>query len=178
MKGYWNEPEATARTLVDGWLHTGDIGHLDDKGYLHITDRKRDFIKNSGGDMIAPAKVEGALTLTAEIAQAMVVGDQRPYLVAIIVPDPEFAHHHAGRNADLAVLAGDAGFNKAIGDIVAQVNAALPVVERVRRFIIAAEPFTTGNGQMTPTLKIRRHAIRAVYGDALDALYDGRSAAA
>ncbi len=178
MKGYWNEPEATARTLVDGWLHTGDIGHLDDKGYLHITDRKRDFIKNSGGDMIAPAKVEGALTLTAEIAQAMVVGDQRPYLVAIIVPDPEFAHHHAGRNADLAALAGDAAFNKAIGDIVAQVNAALPVVERVRRFIIAAEPFTTGNGQMTPTLKIRRHAIRAVYGDALDALYDGRSAAA
>jgi len=85
MKGYWNDPEATARTLIDGWLHTGDIGRLDPDGFLHITDRKRDFIKNSGGDMISPARVEGALTLAPEIAQAMVVGDRRPYLVAILV---------------------------------------------------------------------------------------------
>jgi long-chain acyl-CoA synthetase len=82
MKGYWNDPEATARTLADGWLKTGDIGHLDAQGYLRITDRKRDFIKNSGGDMIAPAKIEGALTLQSEIAQAVVFGDQRPHLVA------------------------------------------------------------------------------------------------
>jgi long-chain acyl-CoA synthetase len=178
MKGYWNDPEATARTLTDGWLATGDIGHLDAEGYLHITDRKRDFIKNSGGDMIAPAKVEGSLTLTAEIAQAMVFGDQRPYLVGIIVPDPEFAAHHASPEAELATLADDPSFIKAVGDIVAQVNATLPAVERVRRFIIAREPFTTANGQMTPTLKIRRHAIRAAYGEALDALYDRGSAAA
>src|SRR3984885_13454984 len=91
MKGYWNDPEATARTISDGWLRTGDIGHLDADGYLHITDRKRAFIKNSGGDMISPAKIEGALTLQAEIAQALVFGDQRPHLVAILVPDPEFA---------------------------------------------------------------------------------------
>jgi long-chain acyl-CoA synthetase len=178
MKGYWNDPEATARSLTDGWLATGDIGHLDAEGYLHITDRKRDFIKNSGGDMIAPAKVEGSLTLTAEIAQAMVFGDQRPYLVGIIVPDPEFAAQHAGPAAELAALADDPAFVKAVGDIVAQVNATLPAVERVRRFLIAREPFTTANGQMTPTLKIRRHAIRAAYGEALDALYDGRSVAA
>ena len=88
MKGYWNDPEATARTIADGWLKTGDVGYLDDDGYLRITDRKRDFIKNSGGDMIAPAKIEGALTLPPEIAQAMVCGDQRPHLVAILVPDP------------------------------------------------------------------------------------------
>src|SRR6202035_6198879 len=113
---------------------------------------------------------EGALPLTAEIAQAMVVGDQRPYLVAIIVPDPEFAQHHAGRGADLAALANDAGFLKELGDVVAQVNATLPAVERVRRFVIASEAFTTAHGQMTPTLKIRRHAIRAAYGEALDAL--------
>jgi long-chain acyl-CoA synthetase len=178
MKGYWNDPEATARSLADGWLATGDIGHLDGDGYLHITDRKRDFIKNSGGDMIAPAKVEGSLTLTAEIAQAMVFGDQRPYLVGIIVPDPEFAAHHAGPKAELAALAEDPVLIKAVGDVVARVNATLPAVERVRRFIIAREPFTTANGQMTPTLKIRRHAIRAAYGAALDALYDSRSAAA
>jgi long-chain acyl-CoA synthetase len=178
MKGYWNDPEATARTLADGWLATGDIGHLDNDGYLHITDRKRDFIKNSGGDMIAPAKVEGSLTLTSEIAQAMVVGDQRPYLVGIIVPDPEFAAQHAGPKAELAALADDPGFIKAVGDVVARINATLPAVERVRRFIIAKEPFTTANGQMTPTLKIRRHAIRAAYGEALEALYEGKSAAA
>jgi long-chain acyl-CoA synthetase len=178
MRGYWQEPEATARTITDGWLHTGDIGYLDERGYLHITDRKRDFIKNSGGDMIAPSKVEGALMLAPEIAQAMVAGDQRPHLVAVLVPDPEFARHHAGREPDLAALAGDAAFNKALSDVVARVNAGLPQIERVRRFVIASEPFSTANGQLTPTLKVRRHAVRAVYGAALDSLYEGRSAAA
>jgi long-chain acyl-CoA synthetase len=178
MKGYWNDPEATARTIIDGWLATGDIGHLDEHGYLRITDRKKDFIKNSGGDMIAPAKIEGALTLAPEIAQAMVFGDRRPYLVAILVPDPEFAAHYAGRSTDLAALCGDPGFNKALGDVITRINQPLPAIERVRRFIIASEPFSTGNGQLTPTLKIRRHAIRAIYEDALETLYDSKSAAA
>ncbi|MBV9551249.1 MAG: long-chain fatty acid--CoA ligase [Alphaproteobacteria bacterium] len=178
MKGYWNDPEATARTLNGGWLATGDIGHLDRRGYLRITDRKRDFIKNSGGDMIAPSKVEGALTLAPEIAQAIVFGDQRPHLVAVLVPDPEFATHYAGRNADLAVLAADAGFYKALDDIVARVNATLPANERVRRFVIASEPFSTGNGQLTPTLKVRRHVVRAAYAAALDELYERKGAAA
>ncbi|HVC53747.1 MAG TPA: long-chain fatty acid--CoA ligase [Stellaceae bacterium] len=181
MKGYWNDPEATARALDDGWLRTGDVGHLDADGYLYITDRKRDFIKNSGGDMIAPARVEGALTLTHEIAQAMVFGDRRPYLVAVIVPDPEFAAHYAHDHcpgADLAALAKNSGFAKAIGDAVARVNRTLSGGERIRRFVIAAEPFTIANGQMTPTLKVRRHAIREVYGAALDALYEGKGMAA
>ncbi|HML09758.1 MAG TPA: long-chain fatty acid--CoA ligase [Stellaceae bacterium] len=178
MKGYWNDPEATARTIADGWLKTGDIGFLDAENYLRITDRKRDFIKNSGGDMIAPAKVEGALTLAHEIAQAMVWGDQRPHLVAILVPDPEFTRHICGPGADLTALADHQGLQKALSDVVTAVNAKLPPIERVRRFIIAREPFTTGNGQLTPTLKIRRHVVRSIYGEALDALYEGRSAAA
>ncbi len=178
MKGYWNDPEATARTISDGWLKTGDIGFLDADSRLCITDRKRDFIKNSGGDMIAPSKVEGALTLAPEIAQAMVTGDQRPYLVAIIVPDPEFTAQIAGRGAELADLVEHPGLTKALGDVVSRVNASLPSVERVRRFIIAKEPFSTANGQLTPTLKIKRHAVRAVYGEALEALYDTKSAAA
>jgi len=181
MPGYWNDPESTARTVNDGWLHTGDIGHLDDDGYLHITDRKKDFIKNSGGDMIAPAKIESDLTLMPEIAQAIVFGDRRPYLVAIIVPDPEFATQYAlahNIGPDLATLSGDAGFTKAIGDAVAKVNRSLANAERVRRFIIAAEPFTIANGQMTPTLKVRRHAIREIYDPALDALYEGKGIAA
>jgi long-chain acyl-CoA synthetase len=178
MKSYWNDPEATARTLKDGWLATGDVGHLDEDGYLRITDRKRDFIKNSGGDMIAPAKVEGALTLEHEIAQAMVYGDRRPYLVAILVPDPELATTIAGSGVDLAALTDHAGLVKALGEVVARVNATLPANERVRRFIIAREAFTTANGQLTPTLKIKRHAVRAFYGTALEALYEAREAVA
>ena len=165
MKGYWNDPEGTARILAEGWLHTGDVGEIDADGYIRITDRKRDFIKNSGGEMIAPARVEGYLTLEPEIAQAMVSGDRRPYLVAVIVPDPELARDVTDPQ-------------KAIGAAVARVNRVLSPAERVRRFILAAEPFTIANGQLTPTLKIRRHAIRERYGEALDRLYDGKSIAA
>ena len=180
MKGYWNDPEASARALADGWLHTGDVGFLDEDGYINITDRKRDFIKCSGGDMVSPARVEGYLTLQPEIGQAMVFGDRRPYLVAVIVPNAEFLDAYLqrrGGTADLASLAGDGELQKLIGAAVARVNAELTPVERVRRFVIAGEPFTTANGQMTPTLKIKRHAIRHAYGEALQALYEGKASA-
>jgi long-chain acyl-CoA synthetase len=180
MRGYWNDPETTARAVAGGWLHTGDVGEIDDDGYLRVTDRKRDFIKNSAGEMISPARVEGYLTLEPEIAQAMVFGDRHPYLVAVIVPDADFA---AGFAADagaveFSALAAQPGFSKAIGAAVARVNRVLAPAERVRRFLIAAEPFTIANGQMTPTLKVRRHVIRDEYGAALDALYDGKGLAA
>jgi long-chain acyl-CoA synthetase len=181
MKGYWNDPQASAQAIVDGWLHTGDVGRIDEDGYIRITDRKRDFIKNSGGEMISPARVEGYLTLEPEIAQAIVFGDRRPYLVAVLVPDGEFTNHFAAENsttADLAALAANARFTKAIGGVVARVNRGLSPVERVRRFVIASEPFTIANGQMTPTLKVKRHAIREVYGAAIDSLYDGKGIAA
>jgi long-chain acyl-CoA synthetase len=181
MKGYWNDPQATAQALVDGWLHTGDVGWVDDDGCIHITDRKRDFIKNSGGEMISPARVEGYLTLEPEIAQAMVFGDRRPYLVAVVVPDTDFAAAFAGENsvpAEIAALAADPKFAKAVGAAVARVNRDLAPIERVRRFAIAREPFTIANGQMTPTLKVKRHAIRDAYGGAIDALYDGKGIAA
>ena len=177
MKGYWRDPEATARALRDGWLHTGDVGELDADGYIRITDRKRDFIKNSGGEMLSPARVEGYLTLQPEIGQAMVFGDRRPYLVAVIAPHADFLDAFAARRGvkpDLAALAQDAELLRQIGAAVARVNGELSPVERVRRFIIAREAFTTANGQMTPTLKIKRHAIRHVYGEALLALYEPR----
>jgi long-chain acyl-CoA synthetase len=180
MKGYWNDPEATAQVLKDGWLHSGDVGLLDEDGYLRITDRKRDFIKNSGGEMISPARIEGYLTLEPEISQAMVFGDRRPYLVAVVVPDPEFAASYVPEDAsaDLATLAADLGFTKAIGAVVARVNQRLSPGERVRRFAIAIEPFTIANGQMTPTLKIKRHVIREAYGSAIDGLYQTKDIAA
>ena len=180
MKGYWNDPEATAQTLEEGWLHTGDIGTVDEDGYLRITDRKRDFIKNSGGEMISPARIEGYLTLEPEISQVMVFGDRRPYLVAVVVPDPEFvaAYVDGEGSADLSALAADPGFTKAIGATVNRVNLTLMPSERVRRFVVATEAFTIANGQMTPTLKIKRHVIRERYGAALDALYHSKEIAA
>jgi long-chain acyl-CoA synthetase len=181
MKGYWNDPESTARTIQDGWLHTGDIGEFDADGYLKITDRKRDFIKNSGGDMISPARVEGYLTLEPEIAQVMVYGDRRPYLVAVIVPDAEFLAAFARQNGkesrELAALADDPELHKAVSAAVTRVNRQLGSLERVRRFVIATDAFTVPNGQLTPTLKIKRHAIRAAYGSALLALYETKAAA-
>jgi long-chain acyl-CoA synthetase len=180
MAGYWNDPEATAQALGGGWLHTGDVGLIDEDGYLRITDRKRDFIKNSGGEMIAPARIEGYLALEPEIAQVMVFGDRRPYLVAVLVPDPECvaACVPGDLAADPAALAADRRLAKAVGAAVARVNQTLSPNERVRRFVIAAEPFTIGNGQMTPTLKIKRHVIRETYGVALDALYQTKDIAA
>jgi long-chain acyl-CoA synthetase len=180
MKGCWNDLEATVQALSGGWLHTGDIGAMDDDGYLRIIDRKRDFIKNSSGEMIFPARVEGYLALEPELSQAIVFGDQRPYLVAIVVPDPEFVAGYTaeGTQPDLTALAADPGFNKAIAAAIARVNRSLTPSEQVRRFLIASEPFTIDNGLMTPTLKIKRHAIRDAYGSTLEALYQTREAAA
>ena len=174
MKGYWNDPEASARALADGWLHTGDIGQIDEDGFLLITDRKKDFIKTSGGDMVAPARIEGHLTLEAEVGQAMVFGDNKPYLVAVIVPSLELVEGVARRESLPAqmALADNPAIAKAVGEAVARVNAKLPALERIRRFVIADEPFTTANHQLTPTLKIRRHIIRRTHGEALAALYE------
>ena len=174
MHGYWHNPEETDRVLKDGWLHTGDIGFLDEKGRLAITDRKKDLIVNDKGDNIAPQRVEGMLTLEHEIVQAMVHGDRRPYLVGLIVPDPEWMKEwaaEAGVVADLSLLKTNPAFHKALGAAVDRVNDGLSVIEKVRRFIIADEPFTIENEQLTPSLKIRRHVIRRNYIDRLDALY-------
>ena len=174
MLGYWNNEEATSETVKEGWLHTGDVGIVDDDGYLQITDRKKDIIVNSGGDNLSPQRVEGMLTVEREISQTMVYGDKRPHLVAVVVADPDFAEEWAtsrGCANDAEALAANEEFKSAIGNAVARVNEKLSVIERVRHFIIAAEPFTIENEMMTATLKIRRHVIQRVYGEALEALY-------
>jgi long-chain acyl-CoA synthetase len=174
MTGYWRNEEATAETIKDGWLHTGDIGHLDEDGYLVITDRKKDIIVNSGGDNIAPQRVEGIITLEPEFAQAVVYGDKRPHLVALLVPDADWLKDWAaanGKHGSLKDLCSDADLHKALGDALGRINGKLNNIEKVRRFIVADEPFSVDNEQMTPTLKVRRHVIKQVYGDRLEGLY-------
>ncbi len=174
MQGYWMNEEATNEIIKDGWLHTGDIGLLDDKGRLMITDRKKDIIVNSGGDNIAPQRIEGFLTLEPEIAQAMAYGDRRPHLVAILVPDPDWMEQWAKENAkssDLTILSSDEDFQKALAKVTDRINSQMSNFEKVRRFIIAREPFTIENSLMTPSMKIRRHKIVEIYGEHLEGLY-------
>jgi long-chain acyl-CoA synthetase len=176
MHGYWRNEAETARTLQDGWLHTGDIGHIDPKGRIKITDRKKDMIVNDKGDNIAPQKVEGMLTLQPEIAQAMVSGDKRPYVVGLVVPDAEWALEWAranGEKFDLAALQQLPAFKNAVRAAVDRTNADLSVIEKVRQFAFADEAFTIENEEMTPSMKIRRHKIRDRYQDRIDGLYRG-----
>jgi long-chain acyl-CoA synthetase len=174
MKGYWRNPAQTERTIIDGWLHTGDVGHIDEQGRIVITDRKKDLIILDKGDNVAPQRVEGMLTLQPEIIQAMVVGDRRPYVVGLIVPDPEWTCEWCrknGRAFDFAALGKDPDYYRSISAAIDRVNKDLSVIEKVRRFVIADEPFTVENEQLTPSIKIRRHVLKQVYGDRLDALY-------
>ncbi len=174
MQGYWNNPQATVETIKDGWLHTGDIGKFDANGHLMITDRKKDIIVNSGGDNIAPQRVEGILIAQPEMSQAMVYGDKCPHLVAVVVPDADWLTEWKRANrksGDLASLAHDKDLHTALAPAFGRINKALSNIEKVRRFIIASEPFTIDNQQMTPTMKVRRHVVQGVYGERLQALY-------
>ena len=145
MDGYWGRPTETARTLVDGWLHTGDVGHFDANGLLNITDRKKDIIVLSGGENISPARIEGILTAEPEIAQAVIAGDGKPGLSALLVP---------AEGADEA----------AVARAVARINQRLAVTERIRRQKLV-EPFTLENGMLTATQKIRRPLVMLHHRD-------------
>ncbi|QIG79023.1 AMP-dependent synthetase/ligase [Stakelama tenebrarum] len=176
MHGYWRNEEETDRVLRNGWLHTGDIGQIDNQGRIQITDRKKDIIVNDKGDNIAPQKVEGMLTLQPEIMQAMIYGDRKPYMTAVLVPDPEWTQEWCaatGTPNDPAALAEDREYRATLNRAVERVNKELSQIERIRRFILADEPFAIENQQLTPSLKIRRHVLREVYGERLTALYRG-----
>ena len=176
MHGYWRNEVETNRALIDGWLHTGDIGELDKKGRVKITDRKKDIIVNDKGENVSPQKIEGMLTLQPEIVQAMVSGDKRPHMVALVVPDPEWALEWCQKNDvpyDLRALCDLPVFKSAIMTAVDGVNKTLSVTERVRKIALTPDGFTIDNEMLTPSQKIRRHVIRQTYGAQVDALYGG-----
>jgi long-chain acyl-CoA synthetase len=174
MHGYWRNEAETSRVLIDGWLHTGDIGEIDAKGRIKITDRKKDIIVNDKGDNVSPQRVEGMLTLQPEIAQAMVYGDRRPHLVGIIVPDPEWATDWAklhGLPTEMALLREHDSFKAAVKQAIDRVNDTVATVEKVRKFDFADDAFTIENEEMTPSMKIRRHVLKARYADKIAGMY-------
>jgi len=174
MNGYWNDPDATSKTLINGWIHTGDIGEFDEEDYLKITDRKKDILVNAGGDNISPSRVEAKLDIEPEISQSMLYGDFKNYLVAVIVPDKDFALNWAKENSkeqNLESIVKEDNFNKAIKEVIDRVNKNLSVIEQVRKFILIDHEFTIENSMMTPSMKVRRFIVKDKYGEKLESLY-------
>ena len=174
MNGYWNDPEATNKTIIDGWVHTGDIGEFDNENYLKITDRKKDIIVNAGGDNISPSRIEAKLDIEPEIAQSMLYGDFKNYLVAIIVPNKELALEWAKENnvdANLSNIIKDNSFIKKIREVVDKVNKNLSAIEQIRKFILIDHEFTIENNMMTPSMKVRRFKVKDMYKEKLENLY-------
>jgi long-chain acyl-CoA synthetase len=175
MLGYWHQPEATAEVVVDGWLHTGDIGVIDADGYLRITDRKKDILVTSGGENIAPQRIEMLLVADPMIDQVVVFGDQRPYLVAIVVPNEEACQAWAtGKGlpaAEWKSLSASPVLRKELQNRIAEMLKPLNPYEQVRRIHVRAEPFTIESGLLTPTLKIKRRQVLEMFRDEIGALY-------
>ena len=174
MNGYWNDPDATSKTIIDGWVHTGDIGEFDEEEYLKITDRKKDIIVNAGGDNISPTRVEAKLDIEPEIAQSMLYGDFKNYLVAVIVPDKDFALNWAkenGKEQKFESIVKDDDFNKLMKEVENRVNKNLSVIEQVRKFILIDHEFTIENSMMTVSMKVRRFAVKDKYQEDLEKLY-------
>jgi len=155
MLGYWNKKEETAKVIIDGWLHTGDIGEIDtEDGYLKITDRKKDIIVSAGGDNISPAKIENIINNAIEIDQCMVYGDKKNYLVALVVPNKEFLRE-----------------KEKINNIVENINKKLTQIEKIKKIQLIDENFSIENGLLTPTMKVKRKKVTEKYKTQLENLY-------
>ncbi len=174
MNGYWNDPEATNKTIIDGWVHTGDVGEFDNENYLKITDRKKDIIVNAGGDNISPSRIEAKLDIEPEISQSMLYGDFKNYLVAIIVPNKEIALEWAkenGLDSNLTSIIKENSYNKKIREVIEKVNKNLSAIEQIRKFILIDHEFTIENNMMTPSMKVRRFKVKEKYRESLEGLY-------
>jgi long-chain acyl-CoA synthetase len=174
FREYWRNPQATAETLVDGWLHTGDIGSLDAEGYLSITGRKKDIIITAGGKNLAPSNIENDLKQSPFISQAVMHGDRRPYPVALITLDPEeivpWAQEH-GLPEDLAELAGHDQVQQLVQTELDRANTNYAQAEQIKKFVILHRDLTVEDGELTPTLKVKRAVINDRFAEVFDSLY-------
>ena len=175
FQGYFKDPDATAAVLAaDGWLKTGDIGELDADGFLRITDRKKDILVTAGGKNVAPQNIENDLKTSKYVSQALVVGDARPYVSALITLDPvEIGRwtEAEGIDDDAASLAQDERVQALLQSVVDEDNRERSRFEQVKRFAILPRDFTMEAGEITPTLKLRRRAVQEHFADEIEALY-------
>ncbi|MER6814155.1 AMP-dependent synthetase/ligase [Spirillospora sp. NPDC000708] len=176
--GYLNRPEATADLIdADGWVHTGDVGRLDEDGFLTVVDRKKELIITAGGENIAPSMIENHLKEHPLVGQALAFGDRRPYVVALITLDgevaPVWAAAHGIETTDLAALAEHPLVLEEVGKAVEDANARLARVQQVKKWRLLPAEWTAESEELTPTLKLRRRVVHGKYAEALDALYAG-----
>ncbi|WP_151772866.1 AMP-dependent synthetase/ligase [Streptomyces abyssomicinicus] len=174
--GYWNNEAATAEALEDGWFHTGDLGTLDEDGYLRITGRKKEIIVTAGGKNVAPAVIEDRIRAHALVAECMVVGDGRPFVGALVTLDEEFLGRWCAENGKpqgttAAGLRDDADLLAAVQSAVDDGNAAVSKAESVRKFRVLASQFTEESGHLTPSLKLKRNVVAKDFADEIEALY-------
>ncbi len=174
FQGYYKNPEATAETIVDGWLHTGDIGELDSDGYLKITGRKKDIIITAGGKNITPANLEAEMKQSRWISQCVVIGDRRPYLIALVTLDPEEIVKLAeekGWATDPAAIADQPEMRELIQEHMDEINKKFAQVEQIKKFEILPADLSQEGGELTPTLKVKRNVVNEKYEPQIEALY-------
>jgi long-chain acyl-CoA synthetase len=174
FQGYHKNEEATRETIVDGWLHTGDIGEIDSEGFIKITGRKKDIIITAGGKNITPANLEAEIKQHPLVSQCVVVGDRRPYLVALVTLDPEEAAAYGKENglpADPAELAKNADVRTAIEAHVDKINEKFARVEQVKKIAILSQDLSQESGELTPTLKVKRAVVTAKHEQEIEQLY-------
>ncbi|HEX6584629.1 MAG TPA: hypothetical protein VF056_13585, partial [Thermoleophilaceae bacterium] len=174
--GYFRNEDATRETMTnDGWLRCGDLGSIDEDGFLRITGRKKDLIITSSGKNISAANIEAALRESRWISEAVVFGDGRPYLVALLTLDPDEAPalaERVGVECDLAAMAHDEGVLAELAREVEQVNSRFARIEQVKRFAVAERDLSQVEGELTPTLKVKRAVVYREYADLFSSLYD------
>jgi long-chain acyl-CoA synthetase len=174
FKGYYKNDEATRETIVDGWLHTGDIGEIDADGFLSITGRKKDIIITAGGKNITPANLEAEIKQHVLVSQCVVIGDRRPYLVALVTLDPEEAVKHANENGlepDPVALASNADVKASIMAHVDQINEKFARVEQVKKIKILPNDLSQEGGELTPTMKVKRNVVADKFQGEVEQLY-------